>query len=189
MMTVIAIGASALGTVQQMSAASDQADAQRANAARVDAANRYNARVQENKATQIRNKGVQAENAQRNKVATLIAKQRATTAANNNVVGIGSAANLTNDSAALGEIDAMQIKTNYQNDARAVLDQSKLDSYTASTKAASLRDNASITEAKGTSALLSGVGQLGGQAVDAGWFSPDSAAVQPTATNNAPRWV
>lgn len=134
----------------------------------------YNARVQENEATEVRTKGVEEENIMREKTAKLISKQKAQLGAANVELGTGSALDIQEETELLGEVDALRIKSNFER------------------KATSLETQAELTRAEGEAAeksgkqaflgsLLSGAGQGigamdgGGGGVAGKWFTPDSA--------------
>lgn len=122
---------------------------------------RYNARVAENEAQRTRNKGVEAENIHRQKTAQLISKQRAQIGAAGVELGSGSALQLQEETAVLGEADALRIRSSFEE------------------KAESLETQASLLKNRGggTSAgTILGAVALGG--VASSWFTPDSAANQ-----------
>ncbi len=77
----------------------------------------YNARVAENDAEKVREVGVEKENDRRRRTAHLVSKQRTQLAANNVDIGSGSALQLQQDSLDLGEVDALRVKKNYENQA------------------------------------------------------------------------
>lgn len=132
---------------------------------------KFNAREQQNEATNTRNKSVEEENKQRRMTAELISKQRTESAAQGVDVDSGSAFQLQQDSAMLGEVDAMTIKNNF--DMRADM----------------LESQAVLTRKEGKNALHKGkvalgVGMLsaaaqgaqganaaGGGGVDPSWYS------------------
>lgn len=88
----------------------DQGQQQRSTSA-------YNARVLENEAIRTRNKGVVEENRHRERVQQLISSQRAASAASGVDVNSGSALQLQQDAELLGEVDALTIRQNYQDQA------------------------------------------------------------------------
>lgn len=132
---------------------------------------KYNTRVAENEAQKTRDVGTERENIQRRKTAELISKQKAQLGAANIDLTSGSALQLQEDTAALGEADALRIRSNFEN------------------RALSLETGAVLTEAQGEFAesagksgaagtLLSGVaGAAASTGVADSWFTPDSAAM------------
>ena len=129
---------------------------------------RYNARVAENEAQETRRVGTEAENAQRLKTAMLLSKQRAQIGAAGVELGSGSALQLQEDTATLGEADALRIRSNFER------------------KAAGLETGAELTLAQGefaasaginkaTGTLLSGAASIAGTGVADKWFTPESA--------------
>lgn len=133
----------------------------------------YNARVQKNEATEVRAKGVEEENIQRERTAKLLSKQRAQMGAANIELGTGSALDIQEETELLGEVDALRIKSSFER------------------KATSLETGAELTRAEGVAAekagkqafyssLLSGGGQAAG-GVSGKWFTPDSAGATSVA--------
>ncbi len=155
--TTAAVSASvaAVGSIQQGQAANDVA--------------RFNARQQENEATRLRNVGVEQENDQRRATARLRSQQRAQLAAQGIDIESGSAGALLRDTDTLGEIDAMRIRRNTDEQATAV------------------EQGSQLTLAAGQSAQQQGVlkaaGSLLGAAGDVSskWFTPKSSASQGVA--------
>ena len=132
----------------------------------------YNARVKENEAQEVRRAGVEEENIQRRKTAELLSTQRAKLGASGIDLDSGSAFQLQQDTATLGEVDALRIRSNFE------------------TRADALGTGALLTRQQGGYAQRAGTNQavgtlLGGtaQVLDTGvadkWFKPDSAANQP----------
>ena len=128
----------------------------------------YNARVNENEAQRTREAGVEAENVHRRKAAALLSDQRAQLGAANVELGSGSPLQLQEDTIALGEADALRIRSNYED------------------KAASLETGAGLIRNKGDAAetfadnksfgtILGGAGKVADTGVADKWFTPDSA--------------
>jgi len=128
----------------------------------------YNARVSENEAQKTREAGVEAENVHRRKAAALLSEQRAQLGAANVELGSGSPLQLQEDTVALGEADALRIRSNYE------------------AKAESLEISAALTSSKGAAAerfaskkafgtILGGASKVAGTGVADKWFTPDSA--------------
>jgi len=131
----------------------------------------YNARVMENEAQRTRNVGTEAENAQRQRVALLVSKQRAQLGAAGVELESGSALQLQQDTATLGEADALRIRTTFGD------------------KATSLETGAELKRAEGEAAekfgymkaagtILSGGASVLGTGVADKWFTQNSAGNQ-----------
>lgn len=136
----------------------------------------YNARVTENEAEEVRSAGVEEENIQRRRTAELLSKQRAQLGAANVDLSSGSALQLQEETQALGEADALRIRSNFENKADA------LDASAGLTSSeGSFAQSAGDTAAVGT--LLSGTGTAVGLSQSTGvssrWFTPQSAALSP----------
>ena len=136
----------------------------------------YNAAVAENEAEETRNAGVERENIQRRKTAELLSKQRAQLGAANVDLSSGSALQLQEETQALGEADALRIRSNFE------------------TQAASLDTGAALTQSQGEFAesagkgaavgtVLQGTSTVLGTGVADKWFTPKSAALAGTPTN------
>ena len=142
---------------------------------------KYNARQSENEAVRTRNAGVEAENIHREKVAQLISQQRAAAGAGNVDIDSGTPLRLVTDAESIGNADALRIRGNYEDRAKAMDDQAKL----------------TLTEGKNakkqgrtglaTSILTAGVaGYAGyadwmkaGQSVDVRWYQNDGSLSAP----------
>lgn len=136
---------------------------------------RYNARVAENEAEETRRAGVESENIQRRKTAELLSKQRAQLGAGNIDLTSGSALQLQEETVALGEADALRIRSNFEGRAGA------LDTSAALTEAkGEFAESAGEGAAVGT--LLKGTGDALGTGVADKWFTPESAATQQIGT-------
>ena len=103
-MTAIAVTTTLMGGYQQY----QQGKAEEARA-------KYEARELDNQAIRARNQGTERENDHRSKVAQRIASQRAAQAANGGVVGLGSNLLTQEDTAEVGEIDALRIRQSYDD--------------------------------------------------------------------------
>lgn len=138
---------------------------------------RFNARQQENEATQLRNKSVIEENKSRRATTELQSRQRARLAASNIDVESGSALQLQEDTALLGDVDALRIRSNIGGQASSLEQQSTLTE-----SRGSFLEQAGKNKATGT--LLSAAGSIAGSqqvgsAVNSKWFSANSAANDP----------
>ena len=160
--TTIAIAAIATSQVMQGYAAKQQGQFE-------DDVSRYNARQMENQATRTRNVGIDEEMKHREKVAQLTSTQRAQLAASGVDIESGSALALQEDTATLGEADALRIRSNFAD------------------RAASLDDQADITRAQGRAAQTAGQRAFAGSLLSAGgtvagkWYTPTSSATSSTA--------
>lgn len=81
---------------------------------------KYNARQGENEAVRTRNAGVEAENIHREKVAQLISQQRAAAGAGNLDIDTGTPLRLVTDAESMGNADALRIRNNYEDRAKAL---------------------------------------------------------------------
>ena len=133
----------------------------------------YNARVQENEATQLRNIAVERENEQREQTAQLLSRQRAQFAASGVDIDAGSALAVQQDTEQLGEISAQRIRRNLGE------------------QASSLEGGAGLTRSQGSAARFQGnVGAAGtllqtaSTTLDSKWFNSKSVATRPG--GNAP---
>ena len=161
-MAVVAVASAAFTANQQVK----QGKFQKATA-------KYNARVAENQAEETRNAGVESENIQRRKTAELLSKQRAQLGAGNIELTSGSALQLQEETVALGEADALRIRSNFSNEANA------LDTGAGLTLSqGEFAESAGRGAATGT--LLQGAGTVLNTGVADKWFTPDSAAVTGT---------
>jgi len=129
----------------------------------------YNARVAENEAQKTQSAGNEAENIQRRKTAELLSKQKAQLGAANIDLTSGSALNLQEDTLALGEADALRIRSNTAGRVGALNTSADL------TRAqGSYAETAGYNQAAGT--VLSGTASIAGTGVSDKWFTPTSAA-------------
>jgi hypothetical protein len=138
---------------------------------------RFNARQAENEATQTRNKSVIEENKSRRSTSELVSRQRARLAASNVDVSSGSALQLQEDAALLGEVDALRIRSNLESKAVSLEDQAQL-----TLRSGEFAEQAGRNAATGT--LLSAAGDIAGNeqvagAVNSKWYSSDSAINDP----------
>lgn len=150
---LLTIGASAM----QAKAAIDEGKYQ----AGVD---RYNARVAENRAQEIRNVGTEKELKQREATAQLLSHQRVQLGAANVALGSGSAQQLQHDTQLLGEADAMRIRHNTDINFQSSMQQSKL-----------FQSQAAADEAAGRNKAIGSL-LTGASAVATKWYTPNSAA-------------
>jgi hypothetical protein len=109
---LIGEGVKAVGDIKAAGAQRDAASAVAAADESQAELSDYNANVAKQQAQDALDVGAQQENQYRTQVRTLIGSQRAGFAANNVDVGFGSAVDTTADAAKLGELDALQIRTN-----------------------------------------------------------------------------
>lgn len=95
------------------------------------AVGKYNARQQENQAIRTRNVGVEKENAYRQEVAAKVSRQKAQYAASGVDVNTGVAQTVQEQTAQVGEADALRIRSNYTDQSQMLEEQSKLTLATA----------------------------------------------------------
>jgi hypothetical protein len=122
--TLALLSLAAIGTGVQVYGAIKQGKAQKAaGAAQREAADSqaglsdYNAQVAELQASDAVDRGAEAESRYRSQIRGAIGSQRANIAAGNIDVNYGSAVDVQADAAFLGELDALQIKTNAAREA------------------------------------------------------------------------
>jgi hypothetical protein len=136
---------------------------------------KYNARVAENQAQEVRRAGTEEENALRRKTANLLSKQRAQLGAAGVVLGSGSALQLQEDTVAMGEADALRIRR------EAGLGVSALETSAELTLSqGEAAQQLGTTRAVGT--LLGGASTAMGTGVADKWFTPSSSANASNAT-------
>lgn len=125
---------------------------------------RYNARVHENQAQEVRNIGTEKEIAHREKVQQIAAAQQAQLGAAGVDIGKGTAASLVQDTYTLGEADALRIRKTTELQVKAQETGAEMEYAQASAygKAA-------------TKTLVGGVLSTGA-AVAGKWYTPSSAA-------------
>lgn len=134
----------------------------------------YKARVAENDAQRARNEGVEEENIKRQATAELLSKQRAQLGAANVQLTTGSALQLQEETVMLGEADALRIRSNFEEKAKA------LESFAELTR----RDVPGMGDPLGKvkqygSALFPGtLGVIEGAEVSKKWYTEESSALQ-----------
>lgn len=137
---------------------------------------KYNARVAENRAEEVRRAGTEEEMAHRRKVAQLQSTQRAQLGAAGVELGSGSALQLQEDTLAMGEADALRIRSNVESQVGALQTQADL-----TRSQGSLSQYSAGFAAGGT--ILSGTAATLGTGVADKWFTPNSAAVKSSYKN------
>ena len=131
---------------------------QQAKAAKAEGA--YNARLKENEATRVANKGVDEENKHRQQVALMLEQQKTQFAAKGVELGTGSPGQVLQSTVQMGEADARRIRENYQLESQALEDEAEGIRIAAKNKA--------------KSAILGGITSGLASAVSAKWYGPDS---------------
>lgn len=116
---IIAIAATALSTVAGVAGSIQQGQAARKQAEYQAAVARNNRIIAERKAEDARERGAVEERQHRLMVAQRIGSQRASAAGRGVLVDVGSAADLTADTAQFGELDALTIRSNAEREAQA----------------------------------------------------------------------
>lgn len=143
----------AVGTIQQASAASAQANYQAKVAAN-------NATIANNMAKDTRDRGTIAEQQQRQQTKQLMGRQRAAMGANGVELGSGSALDVIGDTAQIGELDALTVRGNYEREALGYQNQAQ----NFKNDAAFARARASAAAAAGPMAaagtILGGIGSV-----------------------------
>lgn len=129
---------------------------------------KYNARNIDNQSIQTRNKGVEAENVHREKVAQMKANQRAALGANGVDLNSGSPLQLQEDTELMGNVDALRIRSNYTDEAQNLND-----------KATLVRSEGAMAKSAGNKAFTTSLIMAAG-GVAGGWYSPTSSANVPT---------
>lgn len=149
--SVVGTGVSIMGQMQQADAAQKAANYQAAVA-------RNNQILANQRAQQIEAEGKIAEDRKRQEAARLAGRQRAVLAGNGVLVDVGSALDITSDTAAMGELDALNTKYAYDNQA-----------YNARTQAANFGSDAAMADYRASSSdatlavagtLLQGAGSV-----------------------------
>ncbi len=161
-------GLAALGAISGIASAGFSAYSAIQQGDQAQASAEYNARVQENEATAIRNQGIEAENDQRRKTAQAQSRQRAALAASGVDITSGSAANILEDTETIGEIDALRIRSNAQERADAA-DQ-----------------GAVLTRFGGEAAKSQSIGQATGSLLSAGSSLSSKLYTKKSAGSNIP---
>lgn len=145
------LAATAASTAMQVHSSQQQASHSRA-------VGRYNARVQENQAKEVRNKAIEQENQARQEASQLQSKQSAIAASRGVLATEGTALQTLEDTKLIGDINALRIRQNAEDQAAALETQSVL--------------TRSGADAKATAAINQGnVGALESAGkVAAGWY-------------------
>jgi hypothetical protein len=160
------VGSTVIGVMGQM----QQAEATQRSAAYQAQVARNNQIIAERRATQIEAEGEIAADKKRQDAARLAGRQRAVLAGNGVLVDFGSALDITSDTAAFGELDALNTKYNYDNQA-----------YNARIQASNFGSEAALADYRGASAdpslgiagtLLSGAGSIADK-----WYKFDKEGV------------
>ena len=160
------VGSTALGVLGQM----QQADATQKSASYQAAVARNNQIIAERRAAQVEAEGKIAADRKRQEAARLAGRQRAVLAGNGVLVDYGSALDITSDTAAYGELDALNTKYAYDNEA-----------YNARVQASNFGAEAQLSDFRAASAdptlgiagtLLSGVGSVADK-----WYKFDKEGI------------
>jgi len=141
-----------LGMILSMAGAASQARGQRHAAAAKAAEYEYQAKVDDNnrkvalwKAQDAQDRGAKEEASLRIKVAALKGRQKSALAASGVVLGDGSALDILGDTAALGELDALTIRSNAEREA-----------YEQNVTASNLAANAGMKRMGAENAIIAG---------------------------------
>lgn len=140
---------------------------------------KFNARQLENEATQTRNVGVEQENEQRRRTAELLSRQRTQIAAQGVELGTGTAAQIQDNTVDLGEVDALRIRSNFEQQAESLEDRAELT--TAQGRAAKSAGNRAFAT---SIAVASGsfLGSEAGSKFASKWFGSNSALMSGSPT-------
>lgn len=141
LMTMLTIGATALGAVGSIQQGQASAAAAKANAQ----VNEMNAVMADRRAKDALERGQKEEQRKRQEVSAIKGKQVAAMAANGVDVSFGSPLDTIVDTAVLGELDALTIRTNAAR-----------ESYDYRVDAVNKRANASLQRSQAKSALMGG---------------------------------
>ena len=141
-----------LGMMLNMAGAISQARGQRQAAAAKASEYEYQAKIDDNnrkvalwKAQDAQDRGAKEEASLRTKVAALKGRQKSALAASGVVLGDGSALDILGDTAALGELDALTIRSNSEREA-----------YEQKVNASNLAANASMKRMGADNAIIAG---------------------------------
>ena len=147
LMTMLTIGSTIMGGVGAIQQGQSQAKAARYNAQVAD----MNARMADRAAKDALERGALEEQKQRQKTAQLMGQQTAAMAANGVDIGFGSPLDLLVDTATLGELDALTIRTSAYREERDIRQQG-----------ANYRGQAAMSRAQASSASTGGfLGAMG----------------------------
>ena len=119
---------------------------------------KYNARKTENDAERVLGKGVEEENKIRRATAELQADQKASFGASGVDVNSGSAAQIQQDTALLGEVDALRVRSNFEDQAEVLQDEAGL-----------IRSQGEAAESAGDNAFKTGLLGAGLLGVSSKW--------------------
>lgn len=111
---IVAAVLSAAGAAYSAYAAADTAAT---NKRATEAETAYRVRSEENEATRIRNKGLEAEARQRRETAQLLSRQRAQLGASGVDIDAGSALALQEDTTTLGELEELEVREHFEDQA------------------------------------------------------------------------
>lgn len=134
----------------------------------------YNARISENEAVSVREVGAERESLLRTQTAKLISTQRTQLAASGVQLESGAPLKLQEDTAIMGEADALRVRGNFERRAKAIETGAEF-----TREQGEYADIASKRRAAGT--LLSGGAKIGTSVLGSGladkWFTDKSANV------------
>ena len=163
-LAIASIAATALGTGVSMYGQMQQSKAQAGMAEYQSAVARNNSILAERAAADAELRGAQAERRQRSQISTVQGRQRAVLAANGVLVDDGSALDLVSDTAQIGEVDALTIRSNAQREAMGYRAQGA--NYQADASLASMRASAADPTLGMAGTFLGGLGSVASK-----WYS------------------
>jgi len=174
--TTVIAATSVVGTLFSVDQAMQQSDYQSGVSKYQAGVNRYNARVSENEAQKTREAGTEKELAHRRKVAGLVSTQRTELAAAGVDIESGSPLQLQEDTALLGEVDAMRIRSNTDDSVEAHMSSAELSRSSAKLNQSNSESLKKSKTGKAVGSLLSGGSMFLGTGVADKWLNPASVA-------------
>lgn len=174
--TVVSTTMGVVGSIQQGEAQKAQMDYQAQVA-------RNNAKIAQANADQKRQEGIEEARTQRMKTLQKVGAQQAALAANGVDISQGTALDMVEDTSAMGELDALTTRYNYETNALGYEQQ-----------ATNFRNQASLDTFAGqnayksglSNAVATGIGGLGnlGMTVASKWYSPNSTGEKTTSARS-----
>lgn len=171
--SIITVATAVVGTAIAAKSASDQAKAARGQAAYAAGVARNNAIIADQQAESARAfaersaldaeaRGIAEEQRVRRQTAQLVGRQRAVLAANGVQVDAGSALDITTDSKAIGEIDALTVRSNAAREALGYREQGAQDAYALQLRGRGYESEAVLADYAGANAAAQGRSAVAG---------------------------
>lgn len=117
---VVAVASTAASTIMGVISANNQAKAQEEQYNYQAQVNQQNAKISQEKAAEEKQQGIEEARLQRIKASQVIGSQKTAMAANGVDITQGTALDVIEDTAAMGELDALQTRANYERKAQAL---------------------------------------------------------------------